>query len=173
MNYESQKYHIQQHNLIASEMAGAVEGWKARAEAAEARISWFENQISHYKEDLRVQKASHEMRVKELEARRRSLTEEMVERAAKIYAKRVLGSDEGWRRAKVDVRRAYTALARAALTAALEKQELKPINPARFRRAPCYRCGYNGPGYFQAETHPCAEEYHRVEGLAALEARHD
>lgn len=53
---------------------------------------------------------------------RLTVTDEMVERAAKIYAKRVLGSDEGWRRAKVDVRRAYTALARAALTAALENR---------------------------------------------------
>lgn len=23
--------------------------------------------------------------------------------------------------------------------------------------APCSRCGYNGPGYYQPETHPCAK----------------
>lgn len=30
---------------------------------------------------------------------------------------------------------------------------------ALFERAPCYICGYNGGGYFQPETHPCAREY--------------
>lgn len=23
--------------------------------------------------------------------------------------------------------------------------------------APCSQCGYNGPGYYQAKTHPCAK----------------
>lgn len=26
--------------------------------------------------------------------------------------------------------------------------------------APCFFCGYNGPGYFQPTTHPCAAEHH-------------
>lgn len=26
--------------------------------------------------------------------------------------------------------------------------------------APCFCCGYNGPGYFQPDTHPCAVEHH-------------
>ena len=30
----------------------------------------------------------------------------------------------------------------------------------RFERAPCYLCGYNGRGYYQPETHPCAAKYH-------------
>jgi hypothetical protein len=24
-------------------------------------------------------------------------------------------------------------------------------------KAPCFNCGYNGPGYFNPETHPCAK----------------
>lgn len=36
-----------------------------------------------------------------------------------------------------------------------------PINRERFEKSPCYLCGYNGPGYFQVETHPCAEFYHK------------
>ena len=34
------------------------------------------------------------------------------------------------------------------------------IDKARFKRAPCYLCGYNGPGYYQPDTHPCAAKYH-------------
>lgn len=26
--------------------------------------------------------------------------------------------------------------------------------------APCFVCGYNGPGYFQPDKHPCAKWYH-------------
>jgi len=29
---------------------------------------------------------------------------------------------------------------------------------ARVPPAPCRRCGYNGPGYYQRETHPCVPE---------------
>lgn len=27
---------------------------------------------------------------------------------------------------------------------------------------PCFCCGYNGPGYYQPATHPCAERHHRL-----------
>lgn len=38
----------------------------------------------------------------------------------------------------------------------------------RFRRSPCFICGYNGPGYYQRETHECAARYHATyEGLCA------
>ena len=30
------------------------------------------------------------------------------------------------------------------------------------RDAPCFCCGYNGPGYFQPKTHACAEKHHRL-----------
>lgn len=26
--------------------------------------------------------------------------------------------------------------------------------------APCFCCGYNGPGYYQPQTHPCAKRHH-------------
>jgi len=28
--------------------------------------------------------------------------------------------------------------------------------------APCFCCGYNGPGYYQPDTHPCAARHHRL-----------
>jgi hypothetical protein len=34
------------------------------------------------------------------------------------------------------------------------------IDKRRFAKAPCYLCGYNGPGYYQPNTHPCAAKYH-------------
>lgn len=33
--------------------------------------------------------------------------------------------------------------------------------------APCFVCGYNGPGYFQPDKHPCAARHH----AAALAVR--
>lgn len=29
-----------------------------------------------------------------------------------------------------------------------------------FEKAPCFICGYNGAGYYQPDTHKCAEQYH-------------
>lgn len=51
---------------------------------------------------------------------------------------------------------------RAALAAALGggKGCTARIDRRRFEQAPCYLCGYNGPGYFQSDTHPCAAKYH-------------
>lgn len=37
---------------------------------------------------------------------------------------------------------------------------VRTIDRKRFESAPCYLCGYNGEGYFQPTTHPCAKEYH-------------
>ena len=37
------------------------------------------------------------------------------------------------------------------------------IDRARFEGAPCYICGYNGPGYYQPDTHPCAAKYHAAQ----------
>ena len=28
--------------------------------------------------------------------------------------------------------------------------------------SPCFCCGYNGPGYFQPDQHPCAERHHKL-----------
>jgi|GEM_PF-6082612 len=29
-------------------------------------------------------------------------------------------------------------------------------------KPPCFVCGYNGPGYFQPDKHPCAEKHHKL-----------
>ncbi len=34
------------------------------------------------------------------------------------------------------------------------------VDRKRFEQAPCYLCGYNGPGYYQPSQHPCAANYH-------------
>lgn len=31
-----------------------------------------------------------------------------------------------------------------------------------FEEAPCFLCGYSGPGYYQPEQHPCAALYHEA-----------
>ena len=32
----------------------------------------------------------------------------------------------------------------------------------RMEQAPCFVCGYNGPGYFQAGQHKCAARHHKL-----------
>lgn len=44
------------------------------------------------------------------------------------------------------------------------RAEIKRLQDLLFARgamaeAPCFCCGYNGPGYFQVEAHPCAERH--------------
>ena len=44
---------------------------------------------------------------------------------------------------------------------ALKAQLAKSFNKKRFENEPpCYLCGYNGPDYFQPDTHPCARFHH-------------
>ena len=50
--------------------------------------------------------------------------------------------------------------------AALARAEEGAFDRKRFEKAPCYLCGYNGAGYYQPGTHPCAEKYHTL--LAAV-----
>lgn len=40
------------------------------------------------------------------------------------------------------------------------------VDKARFESAPCYLCGYNGPGYYQPSQHPCAAGYHAQQPAA-------
>ena len=46
-------------------------------------------------------------------------------------------------------------------------REIERLRNLRFRagamaQAPCFCCGYNGPGYFQPKTHPCATRHHEL-----------
>jgi hypothetical protein len=43
---------------------------------------------------------------------------------------------------------------------ASQQGELDEFDRKRFEQAPCYLCGYNGAGYYQPATHPCANRYH-------------
>ena len=43
------------------------------------------------------------------------------------------------------------------------KHDGRIIDTLRFAQPPCYRCGYNGAGYYQPRTHPCAARYHLTE----------
>lgn len=44
------------------------------------------------------------------------------------------------------------------LREALAKIETICIKRGYWKSAPCCICGYNGPGYFQEETHKCASK---------------
>jgi len=51
------------------------------------------------------------------------------------------------------------AFARNFALASPQVQGEEAVDRKRFERAPCYLCGYNGEGYYQA-SHPCAAKYH-------------
>lgn len=72
-----------------------------------------------------------------------------------------------------DVDAAYIAAANPANIAAIlahEREQAAEIKRLRklamsthlFEEAPCFICGYNGPGYYQPEQHPCAALYHEA-----------
>ncbi len=53
------------------------------------------------------------------------------------------------------------------LRAEVERYKKRLFEMGAMEEAPCIFCGYNGPGYFQPDTHPCAALHH-----AAMEAPH-
>lgn len=44
----------------------------------------------------------------------------------------------------------------------LRKYEDRLFALGEMENAPCFCCGYNGPGYYNMEQHPCAERHHRL-----------
>jgi len=36
--------------------------------------------------------------------------------------------------------------------------------------APCFCCGYNGPGYYNQDLHPCAKRHHLLRRVTACAA---
>ena len=48
---------------------------------------------------------------------------------------------------------------REAITAL---RETLAEQPRLLSAAPCDQCGYNGPGYYQPKTHPCASKHHKA-----------
>lgn len=45
--------------------------------------------------------------------------------------------------------------------------------PSLFSQAPCFICSYNGAGYFQPSTHPCAARYHALKQPATARGEHE
>jgi len=43
----------------------------------------------------------------------------------------------------------------------LLKYEKLLFELGEMEKPPCFRCGYNGEGYYQPDKHPCAELHHR------------
>jgi hypothetical protein len=108
--------------------------------------------------------------IRELLAERDQLAAEIealraeVERLAEVLSKILENEASDWKAAEEfggyvlddELREeARAALQPAAVDGAIDK--------ARFERAPCYLCGYNGPGYYQPDTHPRAAEYHAAQ----------
>jgi hypothetical protein len=44
----------------------------------------------------------------------------------------------------------------------MERLEDMLFERGAMEEAPCFCCGYNGPGYFQPDKHKCAERHHRL-----------
>jgi len=55
----------------------------------------------------------------------------------------------------------------------LLKAKVKRLEDILFARgameeAPCFCCGYNGPGYYQPDQHPCAKRHHKLTANAEI-----
>lgn len=44
----------------------------------------------------------------------------------------------------------------------ITRLEDRSFSLGEMENPPCFRCGYNGPGYFQESTHPCAKRHHEL-----------
>lgn len=52
--------------------------------------------------------------------------------------------------------------ANSILTAEVERLQNMLFAAGAMEEAPCFCCGYNGPGYFQPEKHSCASRHHTL-----------
>ena len=43
----------------------------------------------------------------------------------------------------------------------IEDLEIRLFKLGAMQEAPCFKCGYSGPGYFQPNTHECAKLHHK------------
>jgi len=44
----------------------------------------------------------------------------------------------------------------------IEQLEDRLFASGAMEQAPCFCCGYNGPGYYQPDKHPCAKRHHEL-----------
>ena len=49
----------------------------------------------------------------------------------------------------------------ACLTEKVKDLEIRLFKLGAMQNAPCFKCGYNGPGYFQPNMHECAKLHHK------------
>lgn len=48
----------------------------------------------------------------------------------------------------------------AALRAEIERLTTRLFDRGEMDKPPCFVCGYNGAGYYNPDTHPCAAKHH-------------
>lgn len=79
-----------------------------------------------------------------------------------LYSKRIMNRVAGrLRPSKVD----SDCIAIAAeADAEIERLRALLFSLGVMEQAPCFCCGYNGPGYFQPDIHPCAALHHSWTG---------
>lgn len=56
----------------------------------------------------------------------------------------------------------WSALPTCSAADRITKLEDMLFERGAMNEPPCFCCGYNGPGYYQPSTHPCAERHHRL-----------
>lgn len=55
----------------------------------------------------------------------------------------------------------------------IERLEDRLFAAGAMEQAPCFCCGYNGPGYYQPDSHPCAKRHHELRhGVRFAERMH-
>lgn len=89
-------------------------------------------------------------------------------KAALEWANWIAGNGERPDNYCISIRERVAALSSALRDAWAEIDRLKEqyariiVQTKRFEEGNCPICGYNGPGYFQPDKHPCAKYYHEA-----------
>ena len=64
---------------------------------------------------------------------------------------------------------AAVAAERESVSATMARYESMLFERGAMLIAPCFCCGYNGPGYFDPSKHACAERHHSFSSLWHVE----
>ena len=146
-----------QQGELTREQAQAIQALQAQLDAKDRRIAALEEAACEECNGMQQLQAKLE-RYHDLVRYQRAELHEAELISDKEYAELLSDSKS------VDRLHGYDELRERAdrLQAEVERLENRLFSLGEMTKAPCFCCGYNGPYYFQVDTHPCVARHHRL-----------